>query len=189
MEMHDDLGSGLTSIRYLAGSLSAQPASEIRIKADRIANSARMLVDSMNDIIWTMKSDNNTLQDVLAYIRKQAAEQLESANIEFSFEFPKNIPVIKLSSEQKRNLLLIAKEAVHNIVKHSKANDVCITAQINDDSLHLKIIDNGNGFDPDAPTQFGNGLKNMHRRAAEMHAQLNISNQAGTTIDVTLPFG
>ena len=189
MEMHDDLGSGLTSIRYLAGSLSMQSSSETQDKADKIASSAKTLVDSMNDIIWTMKSDNSTAGDVLVYIRKQVAEQLETANINFSFDFPENIPEIKLSSEQKRNLLLISKEAIHNIIKHSNATEVLIASQINTNLLQLKITDNGKGFDPKKQTQFGNGLKSMHRRAEEMNALLDIFNQPGTTIIVTLTFG
>jgi signal transduction histidine kinase len=189
MEMHDDLGSGLTAIRYLAGSLSVQSSSATQDKADKIANSAKKLVDSMNDIIWTMKSDNNTAEDVLAYIRKQVAEQLETAGINYSFDFPGNIPDIKLSSEQKRNLLLIAKEAIHNIIKHAGATKVLITAQLDDSYLKMKITDNGKGFDPEKTTQFGNGLQSMQRRAREMNAQLNILNDAGTTINVALTFG
>ncbi|HEX5155182.1 MAG TPA: two-component regulator propeller domain-containing protein [Parafilimonas sp.] len=189
MEMHDDLGSGLTAIQYLAGSLSVESPSATRDRADKIASSAKVLVDSMNDIIWTMKSDNNTVKDTLAYIRKQAGEQLETANIDFSFDFPADIPEIKLSNEQKRNIVLIAKEAIHNIVKHSNADDVVVTARVTDSFLKLKIADNGKGFPTEKQTQFGNGLKSMHRRAGEMNAALHIVNQAGTTIDLTLTFG
>jgi signal transduction histidine kinase/ligand-binding sensor domain-containing protein len=189
MEMHDDLGSGLTAIRYMAGSLAMQSSSEMHDKANKIASSAKSLVDSMNDIIWTIKSDNNSLAETLAYIKKQAAEQLEIAGINSKFDFDKNIPGIKLTSEQKRNLLLISKEATHNIIKHSGATEVMIIAQVTDNFLELKISDNGKGIEPEKISQFGNGLKSMDRRAKEINAQLNIENDKGTTIIVTLPFG
>jgi len=189
MEMHDDLGSGLTAIRYLAGSLSGQSSSATKDNAVKIANSAQSLVESMNDIIWTMKSDNNTLQEFLAYTRKQTGEQLEMAGIDFRFNLPENIPDIKLSSEQKRNLLLISKEAIHNIIKHSGASEVLVTTQIANDCFELKISDNGKGINTEKISQFGNGLKSMNRRAQEMNAQLNILNSSGTTIIVSLPFG
>jgi signal transduction histidine kinase/ligand-binding sensor domain-containing protein len=189
MEMHDDLGSGLTAIRYLAGSLSAQASSATQDKANKIARSAKSLVDSMNDIIWTMKSDNNTIVDVLAYIRKQVAEQLESADIKYSFDFSENNSHLKLSSEQKRNLLLISKEAIHNIIKHSNATKVWVIVQLNDNSLVLIIKDNGKGFDPEKTTQFGNGLGSMRRRAQEVNAQLSVLTNEGTVIKLTLPFG
>jgi len=143
----------------------------------------------MNDIIWTMKSDNNTLQEFLAYTRKQTGEQLEMAGIDFRFNLPENIPDIKLSSEQKRNLLLISKEAIHNIIKHSCATEVLVTARIGANYFELKISDNGKGIEPGKTTQFGNGLKNMNRRAQQMNAQLNILSNSGTTIIVSLPFG
>jgi signal transduction histidine kinase len=136
-----------------------------------------------------MKSDNNSVQDALTYIRKQVAEQLETAEINFSFDFPDHIPAIKLNSEQKRNLLLISKEIIHNIIKHAHATKVIVTAQVNSSSLQLKIADNGKGFDPAKTRQFGNGLKNINRRAQEINGQLNIYNHAGTTIDLTLTFG
>ena len=189
MEMHDDLGSGLTAIRYLAGSLSMQSSSAKQQTADKIAGSAKSLVDSMNDIIWTMKSDNNTLAALLAYMRKQVAELLETAGINYNFDFPENIPDIKLNGEQKRNMLLIAKEAIHNSIKHAHATEVLITAKIYDHNFQLKISDNGKGIEPEKTTQFGNGLKSMNRRAQEMNAQLNILNNSGTTIILSLPFG
>ena len=189
MEMHDDLGSGLTAIRYLAGSLSAQLSSVTKEKAVKIASSAQSLVDSMNDIIWTMKSGNNTLQELLPYMRKQTGEQLETAGINFKFDLPENIPEIKLSSEQKRNLLLISKEAIHNIIKHSGASEVIVTTQIAKNYFELKISDNGKGINTEKTSQFGNGLKSMNRRAQEMNAQLNILNSSGTTIILSLPFG
>ena len=185
MEMHDDLGSGLTTIRYLAGGLSADASSSTKDKAVKIATSAKQLVDSMNDIIWTIKSDNNSLAEVLGYIRKQAAELLENVNIDYSFHFPKNIKEVQLTNEQKRNLLLITKEAVHNIIKHSKATTVKISAVQNNGLLQLSIADNGKGFD-NSHTPAGNGLKNMYRRAEEMGASMEVTNSVGTQITWTV---
>src|SRR5207342_2004239 len=106
--------------------------------AEKIVSSAKSLVDNMNDIIWTMKSDNNTLDETLAYIRKQAAEQLETAGIDYHIEFPKELPEVKLSNELKRNLLLISKEAIHNVVKHSAATNVLVTALWEGGEIQLK---------------------------------------------------
>jgi signal transduction histidine kinase len=186
MEMHDDLGSGLTTIRYLAGGLSLDSSTGTKDKATKIENSAKELVDSMNDIIWTMKSDNNSLEEMLAYIRKQAAEQLENNAIEYNFDFPKELPEIKLSSEQKRNLLMISKEAVHNIVKHARASHVNLKAEAENGVFQLSFIDNGKGITKTEARHFGNGLKNMQRRAEEIGAWVDIKNSQGTTITVTI---
>jgi signal transduction histidine kinase len=187
MEMHDDLGSGLTTIRYLAGGLSMQTGNSSKEKAEKIATSAKSLVDNMNDIIWTMKSDNNTLNETLAYIRKQAAEQLETAGIDYHIDFPKELPTIKLSNELKRNLLLISKEAIHNVVKHSEATNVLVTALWEGGEIQLKIVDNGKGIDLADISTFGNGMKSMRKRAEEIKALLEVMNKEGTTIIVKAP--
>ncbi len=185
MEMHDDLGSGLTRIRYLAGALPSNSPEATKEKAQKIESSAKVLVDNMNDIIWTMKSDNNSLDEALAYIRKQAAEQLETAGIHYQIDFPKVLPTIKLTNELKRNLLLIAKEAIHNIVKHSAATQVTLSAKLQNRQLELKIMDNGKGIDLTAFNTFGNGLKSMRKRAEEIKGLLEVMNAQGTTIMVT----
>ncbi len=184
MEMHDDLGSGLTTIRYLAGGLSLQSGDSSKEKAEKIVTSAKSLVDNMNDIIWTMKSDNNSLSETLAYIRKQAAEQLETAGIDYHFDFPKDIPAINLSNELKRNLLLISKEAIHNIVKHSAATNVTLSAQLETGGLQLRIMDDGKGINLAEISHFGNGMKSMRKRAEEVQALFEVLNDKGTTIVV-----
>jgi signal transduction histidine kinase/ligand-binding sensor domain-containing protein len=186
MEMHDDLGSGLTGIRYLTGNLTMDDPKSIQEKMSMIAAFAKSLVDNMNDIIWTMKSENNTLEELLVYIRKQTAEQLESAGILYGFDFPKNIPAVKLSSEQKRNLLLITKEAVHNAIKHAHAGKVTISVMINKEII-LKVNDDGKGIDLNDISRFSNGLKNMQRRTKEIGGRMLIENEKGTTVTVIMP--
>ena len=186
MEMHDDLGSGLTAIRYLAGGLIANSIPSIKERAVKIESSAKQLVDNMNDIIWTIKSDNNGLADILGYIRKQAADMLENVGIDYRFDFPKDPGDFILTNEQKRNLLLISKEAVHNIIKHSQATMVMISARQNEKYLHLSFSDNGKGLDHAGISHSGNGLKNMHQRTEQIRGNIEIINAHGTTVIVTI---
>lgn len=186
MEMHDDLGSGLTQIRYLADGLFNNPPSLIKEKAYKIENSAKQLVDNMNDIIWTIKSDNNHLVDILGYIRKQAADMLENVGMDYKFDFPVNGTEIILANEQKRNLLLISKEAVHNIIKHSQASMVTITAMQDNKNLHLIFSDNGRGIADKNSVHFGNGLKNMKQRAGQINGNIEIIEEKGTSVHLTI---
>ena len=186
MEMHDDLGSGLTAIRYLAGGLVSNSLPSIKEKAAKIETSAKQLVDNMNDIIWTIKSDNNSLADILGYIRKQAADMLENVGIDYQFDFPKDPGNFILTNDQKRNLLLISKEAVHNVIKHSQATMVRVTARQNEKYLHLGFSDNGKGMDHGDTFHSGNGLKNMRQRTAQINGNIEIINDRGTTVMVTI---
>ena len=186
MEMHDDLGSGLTSIRYLATGLTFNASPVIKEKAVKIETSAKQLVDSMNDIIWTMKSDNNKLSETLNYVRKQAGELLETAGLDYHFDFPKEVDDTKLTNDQKRNLILISKEAVHNVIKHSNATSLTITATRSKENLRISFSDNGTGFSKLQGSVQGNGLINMQRRATQINATIQITHEPGTTVDLTM---
>src|SRR5690606_32612310 len=61
-DIHDDLGSGLSKIRFLTDSLESAPEEgKFRSKIEAINHTAYHLVDNMRDLIWTLTPDNNTL--------------------------------------------------------------------------------------------------------------------------------
>jgi len=185
MEIHDDLGAGLTSIRYLAAGLNGDSATAKQEKLQKIVTSANELIENMNDIVWTMKADNNPVAETLSYIRKHAAEQLEYAGINYEFRFPEIIS-FELTNEQKRNLLLISKETIHNIIKHAHATMVHFSATTENNLFCLSISDNGKGFTENTNRNTGNGLRNMKARAKEIGGNLEVINKKGTTIKLTL---
>ncbi len=185
MEIHDDLGAGLTSIRYLAAGLTGDSAQATQEKLSKIVSSSNELIENMNDIVWTMKADNNPVAETLSYIRKHAAEQLEYAGINYEFRFPEIIS-FELTNEQKRNLLLISKETIHNIIKHAQATMVHFIATIENNLFCLSIADNGKGFTENTNQNTGNGIRNMKARAKEMGGNLEVINKKGTTIKLTL---
>jgi two-component sensor histidine kinase len=185
MEIHDDLGAGLTSIRYLAAGLTGDSAPATQEKLSKIVSSSNELIENMNDIVWTMKADNNPVSETLSYIRKHAAEQLEYAAINYEFRFPENIS-FELTNEQKRNLLLISKETTHNIIKHAQATMVHFVATTEDNLFCLSISDNGKGFIENTNHNTGNGIRNMKTRAKEMGGNLEVINKKGTIIRLTL---
>lgn len=184
MEIHDDLGAGLTSIRYLAVGLTGNSDLAEKEKLSKIVSSANELIENMNDIVWTMKADNNPVSETLSYIRKHAAEQLEFAGINYQFWFSESIS-FELMNEQKRNLLLISKESIHNIVKHAHATMVNISATTENNLFCLSIADNGKGITENTHNFSGNGLRNMKARAKEMGANLEVINKNGTIIKLT----
>jgi len=184
MEIHDDLGPGLTSIRYLAASLTGDSVQATREKLSKIVSSSNELIENMNDIVWTMKADNNPVSETLSYIRKHAAEQLEYAGINYEFRFPENIS-FELMNKQKRNLLLISKETVHNIIKHAHATMVHFIATTENNLFCLTITDNGKGFTENMNKKTGNGIRNMKARAKEMGGNLEVINKNGTIIKLS----
>jgi len=182
-DMHDDMGSGLSRMRYLSSAMKIDINDEgIKKELDKLITGSDELVDKMNEIIWTLNSGDETLEDVLYYIRSQCSEMLDHANIDFAYSIPDVIPLRMISSEEKRNIYLVVKEAVHNAIKHSKASNIKLAAQITG-SLIITVSDNGIGFDPEQQKFKGNGLSNYQKRMLLLNGTVSLqSGENGTTI-------
>jgi signal transduction histidine kinase len=182
-EMHDDIGSALTTILYLSDDLKTQNETAVHA-AEKIAGTAGAVVDKMNEIIWSMNTAYDTYDDLIAYTRRHAAEFLQDHHLQYQLNIPGSVPQLRMSGEQRRNIYLIIKEALHNIVKHACATEVIISFMLNE-NLHITIHDNGKGIS--RPSPFGNGLNNMRRRMEAIGGSFEICNEAGTTVKLTFP--
>lgn len=185
-EMHDDIGSALTTILYLSDDLKTQAKEAAMRSANKIAETASSVVDKMNEIIWSMNSEYDTLDDLVTYTRQHVVEFLEDRSLQYCFNIPEPVPPMHLSGEQRRNIYLVTKECLHNIVKHACATSVNISFNIND-HLQITIHDNGKGFDENKKRRFGNGLKNMCKRMESIGGSFTIMNDKGTTVKLACP--
>ncbi|HYE53342.1 MAG TPA: sensor histidine kinase [Chitinophagaceae bacterium] len=182
-DMHDELGSGVTAIRLMSEIVRSKMKDTTSLpEIDKISNSANDLITKMNTIIWTMTSANDTVENLITYIRTYALDFFESTNIECRFNLPNQIPHIQLSGEKRRNMFLAVKEALTNILKHSKASNVTIDASVTD-KLSIFIQDDGVGVDFDTIRRFGNGMKNMKTRLDRIDGKFTIMNNGGTRIE------
>jgi len=184
-DMHDDLGSGLTKIAYLSRTALQTGAENNLIK---IRKTASELVENMSELIWVMKEENNTLEDLATYIKSYAVEYLESNNIDFYIEIPENCEQIPVDGKERRHIFLSVKECLHNIVKHAQAKKVSIQIKV-DDKLRIRIHDDGVGIDTNLIVGHigGNGLKNMKARVESMSGELSIDDSDGTAINFLIP--
>ena len=189
-EMHDDLGAGLSTIRFLslaAKEKETDPTNAARI--DKIAAQASQVMERMADIIWVMNSRNDSLENFAAYLRRYAGELLETHGIRLVFEMPPDLPQQKLSGEQRRTLLLAVKECLHNVVKHAGATEVQLLVQTNS-TLEILVKDDGAGLPPDLLEQLenddnsltGNGLRNIHQRMKALGGEAIFENGNGTSV-------
>lgn len=177
-DMHDELGSGVTAIRLMSEIVKTKMKESTLPEIDKISNSANDLITKMNTIIWTMTSSNDTVENLITYIRTYAVDFFESTHVECQFKMPADIPNIQLSGEKRRNIFLAVKEALNNILKHSQAGKVTIDVLITD-KLIISIQDDGVGVDFETIRRFGNGLKNMRSRLERINGQFTIMNNGG----------
>lgn len=181
-DMHDDLGAGMTTISLYSELAKSKLANNPIPEIEKISSSANELLTKMNAIIWSMSNSNDTLGNMIAYIRSYALEYFEDTGVICKIEIPENLPNIEVVGTIRRNVFLVVKEALNNILKHANATEVRITLKRVEDGLTLYIQDNGKGINMDELRQFGNGLKNMKKRMADIGVEFTIGNNNGTLI-------
>ena len=189
-DMHDDLGAGLSRIKFLSETIHLKKQMGQPVKEEDLGNIGRFaneMIDKMGEIVWALNEKNDSLSDLLSYTRSYAAEYLSESGIPCTLDAPPENGISRfVSGEFRRNVYLTIKEALHNIVKHSKARNVTIRMMVAGD-LVIVIEDDGVGFDPAGHRPAGNGLNNMRQRMREIGGQLQIRGSGGTVIRLTVP--
>lgn len=186
-DMHDDLGAGLSKIRFLSETVQRNISEEVhQPNLQNIASSSVELVDKFNEIIWAMNEKNNSLEDLLYYIRNYSAKYCAENNLDYKIFIPEDIPSIMISGEMRRQIFLTVKESLHNVVKHAEARNVRLRVQIGA-VITIIIQDDGKGFEIDEMKNKGNGLRNMEQRIKNVNGKLIIENKTGTLLNITVP--
>lgn len=186
--MHDDLGAGLSRIKFLSETIGIKKQKEEPIEEEisKIREYAHEMIDNMGEIVWALNEKNDSLSDLLSYTRVYAVEYLSQSGIHCEVEAPDTLPTDFVSGEFRRNIYLVVKEALHNVVKHAQANMVKLKIIVNH-HLEIFIQDDGVGFDRKNIRPFSNGLMNMEKRMNEIGGTLAIETHDGTTIYIAAP--
>jgi two-component system, NarL family, sensor histidine kinase UhpB len=179
-DLHDEIGSTLTSISILSNvselALEKQPA-QAKEMIHQIAMQSKTIQQSMSDIVWSIRPENESVENLTTRIREYAAQTLEPLNISASINLDENIIAQKLSMQYRKEILLICKEAINNIAKHSGASKASISIEKNYQTLVLNITDNGvwKGYTT------GTGTKSMRERATAIGGNLSFEHTGQET--------
>ena len=182
-DMHDDLGSGLTRIAILSEVAKQRPDTDQRV-LDEVSESARALVANLSNIVWVLDPEHDRLTSLAAYVREYAGKVLDQAGISLTAEIPALSHDRALPETFRREVFLIVKEALHNVVKHAHARAVRITLTQEDGMLCITVKDDGHGFEQGRA--FGNGLRNMRQRAERIAGTLDVQSGKGLGTAVRL---
>ncbi|QMW01736.1 sensor histidine kinase [Spirosoma foliorum] len=192
-DLHDDMGSYLSSISMLSQSvlnIAQKDPKHARLLVDKIGETARQVMDSMSDIVWSVNPENDSMTQVVVRMRDVATDLLGTQDITLHQDIDEAVPHIHLPLEQRRDFFLIYKEALTNIAKYASASHVWVRLQRSGSLLILVVQDDGVGFDTQQPVGQnplgGNGLKNMHTRAQKLGGTLSIQSTRGGGTTLTL---
>jgi ligand-binding sensor domain-containing protein/signal transduction histidine kinase len=189
-DLHDDIGSTLTNINILSelSKKNLHHEKEANLFLNRIAEEVNISSQALDDIVWSINKDNDTIEQTVARMRRYASEVFDNANIYCTMQADEHISARRLNMELRRDLFLMFKEVINNICKHAQATQVSIRVGLEKKRLYLVISDNGVGFDTTVPTH-RNGLKGLHTRISKWKGDIDIRSREGegTTIRVALP--
>jgi ligand-binding sensor domain-containing protein/two-component sensor histidine kinase len=190
-DLHDDIGSSLAQISILSEvlrkQLGVQEAPTLR-NLSLIARVSHEALDSMSDIVWAINPMQDHLSDLVRRMRRVASEVLPARDIQFAFNAPTSGLELKLGADIRREVFLMFKETLNNMVRHSGCTRAEIDLNIEGAWLVVTVCDNGKGFDSEH-TNEGNGLVSLSRRARSLGGEtlLTSQNGNGTIVKIRVP--
>lgn len=196
-DIHDDLGAGLTQIMLQSSLARRESPAQIQTDLAQISETARGLVRTMDEIVWAINPENDSLDGLVTYAGKFFQEFSAAAKLRCRLDLPADPPAIAVSAETRHNLFLAIKESLNNVVKHARATEVSLQLRLQPGAFTFVIKDNGAGFIPGVseegvPQQeriaSGLGLRNLARRLEEIGGRCAITSAPGQGTQVTLTF-
>lgn len=180
-DLHDDVGSHLTKISMLMEAANREAAETPRTRSlvQEAMVTSREVMLAMDEIVWTIKPKNDTVENLANYIFRYAQRYCRNSSLRSTFDIPPILPNDPISTDVRHNLFLAFKEALQNAVKHSGATEAKVTLTYSNKTLALFLADNGSGFSMTEAVNKGNGLSNMQSRLEQVHGQLMIETAPG----------
>jgi ligand-binding sensor domain-containing protein/signal transduction histidine kinase len=191
-DLHDDLGASLTEIALMSDPEHPElkELGQARSHVGRIALKARLVVQTLNEIVWAVNPRNDNLPRLLDYLCTFSEELCEAAGVRCWHEVPVGLPARPLKVEFRHHLLLAVKEALQNVLKHAHATEVWLRVSVAGDQLEVVLTDNGRGFPAGAPRPRGCGLENMRTRLEQIGGWTEVFDAGqGTTVRFIAPLG
>jgi signal transduction histidine kinase len=192
-DMHDDMGAGLSALKLRSEmALRVEKDPLKREQLGSLARTAGELIGSMRQIIWTMNADQGTVADLIAYTTNYARQYCDQNGLNLAVATDGAAANDQLSAEQRRNIFLVVKESLHNMVKHAAAHKAALDMVFKKGELEVRIADDGPGFPHGLGSSEGNGLRNMRRRMEALGGTLEVGNGLfpglpGASIRIRMP--
>lgn len=185
-DLHDEIGSNLASLA-VTGEIAAEEATDdTREDWREVQRVSRESMEAMREVLWVLGAREEAGVDLATRLQRTAQRML--ARQEIHWQAPPENPPTDWPAESRREVFLFFKESLANIVRHSRAKQVELSAKIVGREFTLTIRDDGVGFDP-THVREGIGLKNLRERARDLDGQFTIESSAdkGTTITLHAP--
>ena len=190
-DLHDELGSGLTEAGILT-SLVKNPAIPQDKKdhyLEQLNELCCTLVTGLDEIVWAVNPRYDSAADLAGYFSLFAQRFLGLAGIHCRLKIDDTIPEHPLDARMRHGIFLAFKEALNNIVRHSRANEVHLVIETENGDLTISLADDGSGFDRSTASPGSDGLHGMEERIRQLGGECTIESapETGTIIRFNIP--
>lgn len=192
-DLHDEIGSDLGSVVLSLKAVQnkyAKDSPQLNDTLEEVKKEIKETSVTLRDSVWLIQPNNDSFEKLFDKIYNFAQRVLRAEQIELVYDNQlQGKKDWKISMERRRNVYLIIREAIHNIVKHAKATQVQISIKREDEGVRVVIADNGIGFIEEEIEESGNGLLNFRQRAKESYITFDLKStpSVGTTISMFIP--
>ena len=186
-ELQSELGDGLSGIKLMSDMVKQKVGDNHFIELERISENSEKLIQSMNEIVWSLNHQNDNLPGMISYLREYAKNFMQQVDIQCNITVTEPVKDIRISSDARRHIFLAVKESLHNAIKHASPSEVNISFSITG-NLEINISDNGKGIEEISFQSLnGNGLRNMKKRMDYLGGTVNINSSNGTSVLFIIP--
>ena len=189
-DLHDDLGSSLTEVTLLSTAPPGQQITneEVSGRLDAIADKSRTMVHALDELVWAVDPERDTLSSVARYLASYAEEYLAGLKVACRVQTPPTLPEHSIPGQVRHELFLSVKEALNNAVRHGHATEITFRLNCPGNQLEISISDNGRGFDLASSTP-GRGLSNLRTRLQNLGGRCQIESSLGhgTSVSMQMP--
>jgi signal transduction histidine kinase/streptogramin lyase len=190
-DLHDDIGASLSQIAILSEVARVDGGAGRAETLARVATLARELVDSMGEIVWSIRSEPDGWESLVRHMREFAIDVLASQGIDFQLTAT-SLAKPSLNLRARRQLFLMFKECIHNVARHSRCRAVVAELRVGSRAVELTVRDDGVGSDTVDRTPGrtgGTGIAGMRRRAEGLGGRLEITSAPGSgwRVEIWLP--
>jgi signal transduction histidine kinase len=180
-ELHDDIGSTLSSISLMSTVLKKRipekPDAALTL-ATKMEQTSREMIETMSDIVWSNNPANDTIQHLNNRLQQYMTNAFENSTTRYSLFVNKPAEDSAIDMQLRREVYLVCKEIINNASKYSGAVNFSLQLSFNKDSIGIEAKDDGNGFD-ERSTKAGNGLNNIRLRVKKYSGKVQLDTVPG----------
>jgi signal transduction histidine kinase len=190
-DMHDDIGADLSNLLMLTrlAHRTSEVSERERTMLQKIEDHTSGVIQKVGEIIWALNPTDDTLDVLVSFLHDYFNELLNIELIEKNFLVKGIIPQQSITASFRRNIFLVVKELINNILKHALSSEITMEIEMRNSNLMISIRDNGKGFDFSQLPIRGNGLRNIKKRISEMNGKLTVKSDSsvGTEVFIEVP--